>query len=101
MAWTRADEERLTISCWVENEDAVGSDVCVSMVVYVDSAEQVDGVDSPFRRSFPRKGRTEIMSLDSKSGFEYNKCKITKINTNLVFETTQYNIRRETLLSIC
>ena len=69
MAWTTAGEERVTISCWVENEDAVGSDVCVSMVVSVHSAQLVDGVDSSFRRSFPRKGRAEIMSLDSKSGW--------------------------------
>ena len=63
-----AGEERLTIICCVGNDDAVGSDVCVSMVVSVDSAELVDGVDSSFRRSFPREGRAEIISLDSESG---------------------------------
>ena len=69
MALTRAGEKRLTISFWVENEVVVGSDVCVYRVVSVGSAELVDGDDSSFRRSFPRKGRAEIMSLDSKSGW--------------------------------
>ena len=68
MAWTRAGEERLTISCWEENED-VGSDVCVSVVVSVDAVELVDGVNDSFRRLFLRKGWAEIMSLDSKSGW--------------------------------
>ena len=106
MAWARADEVRLTISCWEENADVVGSDVNVSLAVSIRAVGLVDDVDGDgsVRRSFPRSGRADIMSFASKFGcivFSTTSARFSNINTALVFEATQYKIRRETLLSIC
>ena len=65
MVCARAGEVRLTISCWEENVAVVGSDVSFFLAVFVRAVGLVDDIDGDgsVRRSFPRNGRADIMSL--------------------------------------